>query len=132
MEDLLEKKYPARARALIWLWCFPVQALTCVSADRAYRRDHRHEGHVQKAIKEAVCTAKLLKRASAHTVRHSLATHLLQAHDNIRTIQARLGHGDVRTTMIIPRPSSARPSMRQGAHLISDPGLGQYWDRTPE
>ena len=91
---------PASARELIWQWFFPAKALTCVSEAREYRRDHLHESHVQQAIKEAVCQAKLLKRASAHTFRHSVATHLLHAHDDIRTMQERLGHGDVRTTMI--------------------------------
>jgi site-specific recombinase XerD len=55
---------------------------------------------VQKAIKQAVGKARILKRATAHTFRHSFASHLLQANYDIRTIQELLGHSDVRTTMI--------------------------------
>jgi site-specific recombinase XerD len=46
--------------------------------------------------------AKLLKRVSAHTFRHSFATAFLQANYDIRTIQEMLVHSDVRTTMIYP------------------------------
>jgi len=71
-----------------------------VPGNREYRRYHLHETVVQKAIKRAVWQAKIAKRASAHTLRHSYASHLLQANYDIRTIQKLLGHSDVRTTMI--------------------------------
>jgi site-specific recombinase XerD len=85
---------------LAWQRIFPTKTLTLVPGTQAYRRYHLNNTHVQKAIKQAVQQAQIPKRASAHTLRHSFASHLLLANYAIRTIQELPGHRDVRTTNI--------------------------------
>jgi site-specific recombinase XerD len=95
-----EKKAKSAARDLVWQWFFPAQRLTLVAATREVRRYHVHETDIQRAVKVAARKAGIPKRVSPHTLRHTFATHLLQANYDIRQIQQMLGHSDVRTTMI--------------------------------
>ncbi len=107
----LEQKYPNAGKEWGWQWVFPARQVSLDPRSGLMRRHHLSDNALHQAVKVAAKRAGISKPVSCHTLRHSFATHLLEAGTDIRTVQDLLGHASVETTQIY-------------THVMQSPGMG--------
>jgi len=115
LPNALSKKYPNAPLQLGWQYLFSSVNLSVDPQSNKLRRHHIDESGINKAIKNARIRAGIQKPVSSHVLRHSFATHLLQAGADIRTVQEQLGHSDVKTTEIYTHV------LKRGAKGVTSP-----------
>ena len=120
LPNALAKRWPKAGASVGWQWLFPSREPSKDPVSGAWRRHHLHANTIQRRLKRAAASSGLIRKVTTHVLRHSFATHLLEAGTDIRTVQDLLGHPSLETTQIYTHVM-ARPGANGTKSLLDLP-----------
>ncbi len=131
MPHALDRKIPSASLSWAWWYLFPASQLSRNPDTEKLARHHLGSDHLNGHLAKACRAAKISKRVTTHTLRHSFATHMLASGTDIQTLASMMGHSDIRTTQVYLHCNANTGTAQRSpfAEILANPHKQHQQDR---